>query len=126
MGWVLTYDWARSQAQAWCDAWNRRDLDAVMSHYADDVRVCSPLVKKRFPNSDGWLRGVPELRAYFEIGMTNAALQFTFEDVRLGHNAATVLYLRESGMRVSDTIVFNAAGQIEQMIACYSEDRVNV
>jgi len=97
MGWVLTYDWARSQAQAWCDAWNRRDLDAVMSHYADDVRVCSPLVKKRFPNSDGWLRGAPALRAYFEIGM-----------------------------RVSDTIVFNAAGQIEQMIACYSEDRVNV
>jgi len=44
----------------------------------------------------------------------------------LGHNATTVLYLRESGMRVSDTIVFNAAGQIEQMIACYSEDRVNV
>ena len=126
MGCVLTYDWAKSQAQAWCDAWNRRDLDAVMPHYADDVQVCSPLVKKWYPDSDGWLRGAPALRAYFGIGMTNAALQFTFDDVRIGHTAATVLYLRENGMRVSDTILFNPSGQIEQMIACYSEDRVNV
>lgn len=126
MGWVLTYDWARSQAEAWCDAWNRRDLNAVMSHYAPDVQVCSPLVKKRFPLSDGWLYGAQALHDYFEIGMTNSALQFTFQDLRLGHNAATVLYLRESGMRVSDTNLFNSSGHIQQMIACYSEDRVNV
>lgn len=26
-------------AREWCDAWNRRDLDAVMTHYADDVEL---------------------------------------------------------------------------------------
>jgi ketosteroid isomerase-like protein len=27
---------ARKAAAHWCDAWNRRDLDAIMEHYADD------------------------------------------------------------------------------------------
>ena len=26
-------------------------------HYADDVSVCSPLVKRRLKKSDGWLHG---------------------------------------------------------------------
>lgn len=37
----LTQAYAQSKAQNWVDAWNRRDLDAVMAHYADDVSVCS-------------------------------------------------------------------------------------
>ncbi len=27
---------ARCFAESWIDAWNRRDLDAVLSHYAED------------------------------------------------------------------------------------------
>jgi ketosteroid isomerase-like protein len=29
-------------AQNWIDAWNRRDLEAVLAHYADDARFTSP------------------------------------------------------------------------------------
>jgi ketosteroid isomerase-like protein len=33
---------AESFARTWIDSWNRRDLAAVLSHYADDVRFVSP------------------------------------------------------------------------------------
>jgi hypothetical protein len=29
-------------AREWVDAWNRRDLPAILKHYADDVRFVSP------------------------------------------------------------------------------------
>ena len=60
----LTQNTAQIKAQNWVDAWNKRDLDAVMTHYADDVSVCSPLVKRRLNNSDGWLHGKSALRDY--------------------------------------------------------------
>lgn len=60
---------ARRFAADWCDAWNRRDLDAIMSHYADDVRLCSPKVVARYGIPDGWLEGKDRLREYFAIGL---------------------------------------------------------
>lgn len=111
---------AEKKARDWCDAWNRRDLDAVLEHYSDDVEVCSPLVVKRLGRADGVLRGKAELRAYFGRGMSNDKLRFDFEDVRLGAGWMTVLYRRENGMRVSDTMKLGADGRAVQMIACYA------
>lgn len=117
---------ARQTARSWCDAWNRRDLDAVLDHYAEDVEVCSPLVVKRLGVADGWLKGKPALRDYFAIGMGNSALRFDLEDVRLGVNAMVVLYNRENGIRVSDTVEFDASGKIKRMVACYTGGTANV
>ena len=116
----LTQAQAEQKARDWCDAWNRRELDAVLDHYAEDVEVCSPLVVKRMGRADGVLHGKDELRAYFGRGMTNDKLRFEFEDVRLGAGWMTVLYTRENGMRVSDTMKLDADGRAVQMIACYA------
>lgn len=91
-----------------------------MAHYADEVEVCSPLVAKRLGRADGRLSGKAALRAYFATGMSNPDLAFTFEGVRLGVNAAVVLYKRENGMRVADTIELNDEGEIIRMTACYA------
>ena len=123
---VMEYDAAVNKAKAWVDAWNARDLDAVMAHYAEDVAVCSPLVVKRLGIADGWLRGKSALREYFATGRGNAALRFEFEDVRFGVGAMVVLYRRENGMRVSDTVEFNAEGEITRMVACYAGGETGV
>ena len=111
---------ARAMAQDWVAAWNARDLERVLGHYAEDVDVCSPLVVERLGRADGWLRGKAELRAYFARGMANPALRFALVDVRLGVNAACVLYDREGGVRVADTVEFDDAGRIRRMVACYA------
>ena len=43
---VRTVSQARAEAFArdWIDAFNRHDLEAVLSHYADDVEFSSPVV----------------------------------------------------------------------------------
>lgn len=116
----MTLAEARHKAEAWIAAWNARDLGAVLEHYADDVVVCSPLVAKRLGRANGTLRGKDELSAYFATGLGNPALQFTLEDVRLGVNAMTVLYTRENGIRVADTMELNAQGRATRMTACYA------
>ena len=117
---ALTPADAEAKARDWCAAWNRRDLEAVLGHYADDVEVCSPLVVRRLGRRDGVLRGKEEMRAYFGQGMRNDALHFTFEDVRMGAGWMTVLYARENGMRVSDTMKLGPDGRVVEMIACYA------
>ena len=61
----LTQDYAQAKAQNWVDAWNSRDLDGVMAHYSENVAVCSPLVTRRYPQSNGWIKGKSALRDYF-------------------------------------------------------------
>ncbi len=36
---------AQEFALEWIAAWNSHDLDRILSHYADDVEVTSPLVE---------------------------------------------------------------------------------
>ena len=40
----MTESEATRFAQEWVAAWNSRDLERILSHYADDVEVTSPLV----------------------------------------------------------------------------------
>ncbi|MDQ2091471.1 YybH family protein [Marimonas arenosa] len=117
---ILTQGQAEDKARDWVAAWNRRDLEAVMAHYAEEVEICSPLVVKRLGRADGWLRGKKELQSYFARGMSNEALRFELEDVRLGVNAMVVLYARENGMRVADMSELDAQGLIRRMVACYA------
>ena len=116
----LTQNTAQTKAQNWVDAWNNRDLDAVMMHYADDVSVCSPLVKRRLNKSDGWLHGKSALREYFAVGMGNPDLQFTLKSVHVGVHSMSMVYARENGIQVVDTMELNADGLTTRMVACYS------
>ena len=116
----LTQNTAQTKAQNWVDAWNNRDLDAVMMHYADDVSVCSSLVKCRLNNSDGWLHGKAALRDYFAVGMGNPDLQFTLKSVNVGVQSMSMVYARENGIQVVDTMELNADGLTTRMVACYS------
>ena len=116
----LTQNTAQIKAQNWVDAWNKRDLDAVMTHYADDVSVCSPLVKRPLNKSDGWLHGKSALRDYFAVGMGNPDLQFTLKSVHVGVQSMSMVYARENGIQVVDTLELNADGLTTRMDACYS------
>lgn len=123
---MLTLETAETKARDWCDAWNRRDLDAVLEHYAEEVALCSPLVVRRLGRPDGWLRGKDELRAYFARGMANPALRFDYHGVRIGVAAMTVLYGRENGIEVADTMELDAKGRAVRVIACYREGEAHV
>jgi len=56
-------------AAKWIEAWNAHDVDGVLAHYRDDVTFTSPFAKALAGVPDGTLRGLSELRHYFQTGL---------------------------------------------------------
>jgi ketosteroid isomerase-like protein len=106
-------------ARDWCDAWNRRDLDRIMHHYADEVEFSSPTVIKRWGIADGRLRGKAKVRENFAIGLKAANLRFELVDVLLGVNSMCIVYRRESGALVTDLVELDENNKSRRVIACY-------
>ncbi len=52
-------------AADWINAWNNRDIDSIMKHYADDVEFHSPTVIKRWNIADGKLIGKEKLKQHY-------------------------------------------------------------
>jgi len=121
----MLIDEARKAAQAWCDAWNRCDLDAIMGHYSDDVEFSSPTVIKRWGIADGWLRGKVKVRENFAVGVKSPNLRFELVDVLLGVNSMCVVYRRESGALVADLVELDGNGKGRRVIACYGSPPTN-
>ena len=112
----------KKAARQWVEAWNRRDLEAILEHYADNVEVCSPRIVQRYGKADGRLTGKQALREYFADGLRSISdLHFELVDALIGVRAMTIVYRRENGALVADCCELDDHGKITQMFACYSE-----
>ena len=69
---------AREFARDWVAAWNAHDLDQILSHYASDVVLVSPVAAKILNDPSGMVRGREALRQYFRRGL-DAYPDLTFE-----------------------------------------------
>ena len=56
----------------------------------------------------------------FAVGMGNPDLQFTLKSVHVGVQSMSMVYARENGIQVVDTMELNADGLTTRMVACYS------
>jgi ketosteroid isomerase-like protein len=61
---MLSQEQAREIASDWIRAWNARDLEGILAHYADDIHFSSPTVITRFREPSGVLVGKQQLRAH--------------------------------------------------------------
>ena len=61
---------AEDLAKDWIAAWKRRDAEAVLSHYSDDVEFQSPLVVVLLGDPSGTVWGKHHLREYFQKVLT--------------------------------------------------------
>jgi ketosteroid isomerase-like protein len=110
----------RAFAQHWVDAWNRRDLDQILEHYAADVEFEADTVVRRWQKPDGKLKGLAELREHFLLGLELAPnLHFEIEDVFASPSGYAVLYSRENGNRVLDAVELNLEGKAYRVKAFY-------
>jgi hypothetical protein len=58
----MTYESMMLFAETWIAAWNRRDIDAVLAHFADEAEFVSPAAHKFVGHSV--LRNRKEIEAY--------------------------------------------------------------
>jgi hypothetical protein len=64
----------RSLVEDWIEAWNRKDLDRIMRHYASSVVFEAKTVIRRWNRPDGILRGADELPRTLSHGFGDCSL----------------------------------------------------
>jgi len=112
---MVTEELAQRRAEAWVEAWNVHDLEAIMACYAAQPTLTSPRVVERLGLPDGTVRGREQLRNYFAHGLRVApALHFALRDVLVGVDGVAIAYTRETGVRVVDAHQLDADGMITE------------
>lgn len=107
-------------AEQWIAAWNARDLDAIMEHYAPTIRFAAPTVISRWNKPDGVLIGREPLRQHFKQGLERAPhLHFELIDILMGVDGMTISYRRETGTLVADVVVLDENYQGVEVRAYY-------
>jgi hypothetical protein len=113
---------AQKIAHAWIAAWNSRNLDEILSHYAEEIEFTSPLAARIVPESGGIVRGISALRAYWTQGLAaNPHLHFTLVEVFETVSGVTLLYRNHRQQLVTESLFFNAQGLVVRSSAAYAK-----
>ncbi len=111
----------REFAEQWLAAWNAHDLDGIVSHYAEDVEFCSPLVEKLLGEPAGVVRGKAALREYFARGLASYPdLHFELIAVLDGVTSTVIHYRSVRGLLAAEFCAFDSAGRVQRVHCHYA------
>jgi hypothetical protein len=117
---MITPSEAERFAREWLEAWNRQDLEAILSHYAEDVELTSPFVVQVLGDPSGTIKGKDNLRMYFSMGLSMFPdLQFHLIQVFAGVSSLVLHYRSVDDILAAETMVFNAQGRVARVLAHY-------
>lgn len=118
---VITREFADAFAAEWIAAWNARDLDRILSHYAPDFSFSSPFIAERFGEPGGILRGHDAMRAYWGAALSRQpGLRFALRTVLAGVASVVIVYDRHDGRVGAEHFEFGADGKVLRSSAHYA------
>ena len=111
-------------SQAWVRDWNAHDLDAILSHYAEDVVFRSPKVARFTGGKTDVLVGKEKLRAYFARGIAFAEPPLRFENPLPCWDGSGIALIctREDGGLAVETMTLNADGLVAEARVFYDKE----
>jgi ketosteroid isomerase-like protein len=108
-------------AKEWIEAWNAHDLDAILSHYADNVVFHSPRIALVMSEQIECVAGKPALARYWGKALASAAdLHFAFERLYIGSDSLTIAYRNHRSQNAAETFVFGDDSLVKESIATYA------
>ena len=117
----FTEKFAVDFAAEWIAAWNARDLDRILKHYARDIEFTSPFVGRLLPSNRNTLRGIALLRIYFSRALNAYPdLRFVVRRVYSGTQSLVIEYESVANLLAAEMMEFNDAGLVCQVHAHYS------
>jgi len=117
---MLTENKARKFAKDWIEAWNSHDLDAIMRHYAANVRLTSAVAARLLNDSSGTLTGIDALRGYFRKGLeVYPELSFELLDVMWGISSVVLYYRNHVGTKSGEFMEFDGDDKVTRVVANY-------
>ena len=119
---MISSEDAAGFADQWYEAWNSHDLDAILSHYADDVEFSSPFVVAVNDDPTGTLHGKDELRAYFARALERFPdLRFEPLDVLVGVDSVTLSYVSVESRRAAEVMTLDPDRRVLRVQAHYRD-----
>ncbi len=117
---MMNQDAAQQWAREWIEAWNARDLDRVLAHYAPDFEMSSPHIVTITGEPSGKLRGKPAVAAYWRAALEKLPdLHFEFRAVFRGVNSLIIYYQGARGVLATEIFFFDESGQVVRACAHY-------
>ena len=118
---MLTEAHARQFATEWLRAWNSHDLDAIMSHYAPEIVLISPVAAKLLNDPAGAVKGESALRNYFKRGLeAYPNLAFELVDVMWGLSSVVLYYKNQNGSTTGEFMELDSNLKVTRVVANYS------
>jgi ketosteroid isomerase-like protein len=119
----LQGSFARQFARGWVEAWNSHDLERILAHYDDDIRLVSPVALNLLKNGNGVVEGKTALREYFRRGVEAFPNRhFDLIDVLWGVETIVVYYANNvRGTKTAEMMQLTSAGKIHMAWANYDQ-----
>jgi hypothetical protein len=109
-------------AQEWVNAWNAHDMDAILSHYAEDIVFYSPVIQQINKDPKGCIQGKAALREYFAKGLAAYPdLHFELYHILEGINSVVIYYKSIANRLSAEMMVLNEQGKVKEVRAHYKQ-----
>jgi len=118
---MLTESAVRQFAADWLHAWNSHDLDAILSHYAPEIILTSPVAARLLSDPAGAVAGQAALRSYFSRGLeAYPNLAFELLDVMWGLSSIVLCYRNQNGTKTAEFMELDSTLKVTRVVANYS------
>jgi hypothetical protein len=116
----MTDEDAQAFARSWVQAWNDRDVEAVLAHFDDGVTFTSPLAAQVIPGSGGVIHGKESLRRYWNEALRhNPSLHFKLVGVYSGVDTLVIHFQNQEGTDRCEVLTFGS-GMVQMGHGTYS------
>jgi hypothetical protein len=117
----MNQDFAEHFAADWINSWNAHNLDRVLSHYADDFEMSSPMIAQVVGEPSGMLRGKAAVGAYWQkaLGLI-PDLHFETIAVLVGVSSLMICYKGPRGRLAAEVFHFGEDGKVIRAFAHYA------
>ncbi len=108
-------------AAEWVAAWNAHDLERILSHYADDFEMTSPVIIQLAGEPSGTLKGKAAVGAYWARALQLIPdLKFELLSVLVGVHSLTLYYKGARDRLAAEVFHFGPDGLVLRAYAHYA------
>ena len=112
---------AKKFAKEWIESWNSHDLEDIMKHYAEDIKITTPMIKLAGGIESGSLQGKENVKAYWEKALDKIPdLHFELVDVTSGVDSVALYYKSVMNKMAIEVMFFDDNGLVIKMVAHYT------
>ena len=107
-------------ATAWIASWNSHNLEDILSHYADDIEITTPMIRLATGGAESCLKGKDAVRNYWQKALDKIPdLRFELIDTTEGVNSVALYYQSVMNKMAIEVMFFNEEGKVSKMFAHY-------